>query len=568
MSVIAQADCIKLPFPSTYFHAIITSPPYLGLRKYEGDQVKTWRSGGYQPMTGADHIKVDRWVGPLGGEPSVELYVFHLILVCREIRRVLRDDGVFWLVLGDSYNGSGGAGGDYLAGGLREGQPTYPGRSFSQLQSGDLIGVPQRIRLALQADGWVVRNDAVWWKRNPMPENLNGWRYERSPCDCTTKRREALIASMPDGVPRHRAASEKPGDIGPSPDCPKCHGTGRVGEHALRKGSWRHTRSHEDVFQLVKKMKYYCNLEAVREIYTEPLNRWGGPRKSTEEAFKGDEDNRMRGLHRDREMRPHSGRNPRSVLDVKLNPVEAFYHWLGERTGIDLHQAIEIFQQEATNPNDVLNVPTTSYRGAHYAVFPPNLIAPLILSSCPRRSCPDCGAPWAPVVERGKPVFGATSWGLGGRRHFDMKIGEMVDTGLDEGSTLKHDVPRIVTGYRPTCSCGYYEPQYRAMIEKHPTRSHNKRKRHQQDMQDRWLDRALSNRYIYQTIDKWLVNIPGRVLDPFLGSGTTMAVAKELLRRGTGVDISFEYLDKQAKLRAGVGTPSDYLDDLPLFSEG
>ena len=47
-----------------------------------------------------------------------------------------------------------------------------------------------------------------------------------------------------------------------------------------------------------------------------------------------------------------------------------------------------------------------------------------------------------------------------------------------------------------------------------------------------------------------------------------MAVAKELLRLGTGVDISFEYLDKQAKLRAGVGTPSGYLDDLPLFSEG
>lgn len=480
MSVIAQADCINLPFPSKYFHTIITSPPYLGLRKYEGYQVRSWRAGAYIPMTSADLIKVDEWVGPLGGEPSIELYVFHLLLVCRELRRVLRDDGVFWLVLGDSYNGSGGAGGDYLPGGLREGQPTYPGRSFSTLANGDLIGVPQRVWFALQADGWIVRNEVIWWKRNTMPQPLNGWRYEQGPCDCTTSRREALIASMPDGVPRHRAASEKPGDILPLLDCPKCHGTGRVGDFALRKGSWRHTRSHESVFHLVKKMNYYSNLEAVRVIYTKPLDRWGGPRKSTEEAFKGDEENRMRGLHRDREMRPNVGSNPRSVLDV----------------------------------------PTSSYEGAHYAVYPPKLVVPLMLSSCPRRCCPECGAPWAPVVEKHRPMFGKTSWGLGGRRHFKMELGEMLDTDLGEGSTLKYDIPRTVTGYRPTCTCG------------------------REDF------------------------IPGKVLDPFLGSGTTLEVANELMRNGIGSDISFEYLDQQAKIRAKLGTPSGYLDDLPLFSEG
>jgi len=135
MSAIAQADCINLPFPSNYFHAIITSPPYLGLREYEGEQVRTWRAGSYMPMTGADFIRADGWTGPLGGEPSVELYVFHLMLVAREMRRVLRDDGVFWLVLGDSYNGSGGAGGDYLAGGLREGQPTYQTRWGTAMRS-------------------------------------------------------------------------------------------------------------------------------------------------------------------------------------------------------------------------------------------------------------------------------------------------------------------------------------------------------------------------------------------------------------------------------------------------
>jgi len=265
MSVIAQADCIKLPFPSTYFHAIITSPPYLGLRKYEGDQVKTWRSGGYQPMTGADHIKVDEWVGPLGGEPSVELYVFHLILVCREIRRVLRDDGVFWLVLSDSYNGSGGAGGDYRTGGLREGQPTYPGRSFSQLQSGDLIGVPQRVWLALQADGWIMRNEVIWSKK-PLPEPRKGWRYDKPPCNCVKDRREEMIAEQmhDQGTPRHRTYS-KPGDIRPDPDCPTCGGIGYAGDLRLYQWSWRHTRSHESILMFSKNMGYYSNHMAVAE---------------------------------------------------------------------------------------------------------------------------------------------------------------------------------------------------------------------------------------------------------------------------------------------------------------
>ncbi len=60
--------------------------------------------------------------------------------------------------------------------------------------------------------------------------------------------------------------------------------------------------------------------------------------------------------------------------------------------------------------------------------------------------------------------------------------------------------------------------------------------------------------------------VPGIVLDPFVGSGTTVMVAKQLLRRGIGLDISLEYLDEQAKIRTGEGNPSGVLDDLPLFA--
>lgn len=65
----------------------------------------------------------------IGLEPDPEAYVAKLVEVFREVRRVLRDDGTLWLNLGDSYNGSGGAGGDYAPGGLKEGQPKYPGRN-------------------------------------------------------------------------------------------------------------------------------------------------------------------------------------------------------------------------------------------------------------------------------------------------------------------------------------------------------------------------------------------------------------------------------------------------------
>ena len=60
-------------------------------------------------------------------------------------------------------------------------------------------------------------------------------------------------------------------------------------------------------------------------------------------------------------------------------------------------------------------------------------------------------------------------------------------------------------------------------------------------------------------------SVPGIVLDPFVGSGTTVMVANQLLRRAVGVDISMQYLDEQAKVRAGLGSPSKQFDDLPMF---
>jgi len=142
----------------------VTSPPYWGLRDY-GES------------------------GQLGLEPTPQEYVAAMVGVFREVRRVLRDDGTLWLNLGDSY--AADRGGTYqpaetLAGGVSgrmpDGAPTNRGRGGGYMASRgarahglkhkDLVGIPWRVALALQDDGWWLRSDVIWSKPNPMPESI------------------------------------------------------------------------------------------------------------------------------------------------------------------------------------------------------------------------------------------------------------------------------------------------------------------------------------------------------------------------------------------------------------
>lgn len=166
--------------PEKSVHTIPTSPPYFGLRAYAGEQVVDWPEVAFYPMPGLaaymPPVVIPAQRAALGSEGDLLAYVGHLVAIFRACRRVLRDDGVLWLNLGDSYAGSGGAGGDYGAGGLRDGQPKFNGTArqvtAADLKPKDLIGVPWRVALALQADGWYLRSDIIWHKRSPMPESV------------------------------------------------------------------------------------------------------------------------------------------------------------------------------------------------------------------------------------------------------------------------------------------------------------------------------------------------------------------------------------------------------------
>ena len=133
-------------FADETFQCCVTSPPYWGLRDYGIP-------------------------GQIGAEMKLEDYITKLVQVFHEVKRTLKRDGTFWLNIGDGYTSGGrtwrdsdkknkGRGMDYRA-------PTPDG-----LKPKDLIGVPWRVAFALQADGWYLRSEVIWYKPNAQPESV------------------------------------------------------------------------------------------------------------------------------------------------------------------------------------------------------------------------------------------------------------------------------------------------------------------------------------------------------------------------------------------------------------
>jgi DNA modification methylase len=164
-------------FDDKSVHCVVTSPPYYAMRRY-GNCDAIFPAGEYVPLTGASPIAYPEWSGELGLEPTVEMFVGHIVAIFAEIRRVLRNDGTCWVNFGDSYNGSGKAGMN----------PEYQERHFNfskkeksermgvptriaGLKPKDLIGIPWRVALAMQAEGWYLRCDNIWSKNNVLPES-------------------------------------------------------------------------------------------------------------------------------------------------------------------------------------------------------------------------------------------------------------------------------------------------------------------------------------------------------------------------------------------------------------
>jgi hypothetical protein len=171
------------------------------------------------------------------------------------------------------------------------------------------------------------------------------------------------------------------------------------------------------------------------------------------------------------------------------------------------------------NRRSVWTVTTKPYSGAHYAVFPPDLIEPCILAGCPPKVCAECGAPWERVVEIDRTQAD--------RRYKDWRdIGwEKDENGKakDCGNPIQCTNPRAPSvttlGWQPTCEC---------------------------DAGTR----------------------PGIVLDPFIGSGTTAMVARKHGRNAIGLDLNFEYLTTNARERLQYGAFIPVADGITQLTIG
>lgn len=137
--------CLQM-LPRNFFQTIVTSPPYWGFRDY-GDP------------------------GQIGAELTPENYIERLVDVFAKARQTLRPDGTLWVNLGDGYTSGNRK--------YRTPDNRYPTRAShtrprtpTGLKPKDLLGLPWRLALALQDDGWYLRADVVWDKPNALPESV------------------------------------------------------------------------------------------------------------------------------------------------------------------------------------------------------------------------------------------------------------------------------------------------------------------------------------------------------------------------------------------------------------
>jgi len=502
--VLINGDAADLPIGPNSIHCVMTSPPYWGMREYHGDQTR-----GRFPN--------------LGFEPSLPEHLSRMVELGRQIRRVLRPDGVWYLNYGDGYATQ------------RNGRPavdvmeidgrTFRDKPFSTniaLPDGNLLLLPHRVAIAIQEDGWILRNDLPWFKRNAFPETIMGRRFQRPACGCVTERREALIKAARDRGIRSRPkiygeGFDKPGDVAPDPDCPHCHGTGRAGDHTLYRGSFRHSRCHEYVFVFTPEMHYWGDQEVVRKPYAaKTLTVTTVPNKGTGTESRGE---RFAAWYGARRLNP-GGANPKSVI-IEEGEEVTFLDWLADRFEIDLPAEAQAFTDASSNPESVLDIATRPYHGRHFATYVTDLIEPLILAACPRWCCPICGTGWSPVIERPdmgeRPLRGTSKMLQSEKKR--QNWGRRPQSAGRAWQKWRQENPDVVTGYRPSCE--------------HP-----------------------------HSLEE---TVPGIVLDPFIGSGTTGLAAENLGMRWIGLDMSMEYLDHHAKPRAQRRMSSVALKDLPLF---
>lgn len=448
--LLVNGNALQIPLADKSVQCVVTSPPYFALRDYGIE-------------------------GQLGLEQTPGEYIENMVLVFREVWRVLRDDGTLWINIGDSYAGGNGNGG---VGPASSKQVTNKGSYFGPiarskclgrgpgdrwgggdrkvqgLPAKNLLGIPWRLAFALQDDGWILRSDIVWSKPNPMPESVTD----------------------------------------------------------------RPTKSHEYIFLLTKSQQYFYDAEAI----TEPVSENTHMRVSQNIA---DQVERFRANGGGKTNGPM-----KAVLRGCTRKLAAEGSGIKSNCSMNLALALPV---DTRNKRTVWTIPTQGYSGVHFATFPFALAEPCIKAGTSQVGCcPTCGAPWERVVEVEGGTIGK-SW---------------VDHSDDKGKGMaqRHEGGKpIIQAMRDSYK---NKPYQKTDLGFQSTCSHDK------------------------------PAVPCVVIDPFVGSGTTLMVARKLGRDGVGLDLSWKYLVECARERLGLNALEEWenglsvdnsdLSELPLFREG
>lgn len=393
--------------PAKSVHCCVTSPPYWGLRSYLSDDHPD------------KHLEI-------GSEQTPDEFIAVMVETFRAVRRVLRDDGLLFINLGDSYattakdrttaqatTNSGLNGGLSTQCSILKQQSKIVGG----MKDGDMAGIPWRVALAIRDDGWYLRDAQVWHKGSPMPTSQNGWRWVK----CRVKVEPAPRELRTDSVARngkpmtdHDGRDFAKAKYEPCPGCKKCQASGRPG-YILRRGRFRTTTAHEFVFMFSKSKHYFCDAEACKEI-----------------AVGGIPGNKQ-----------HKGATAYANGDEK------------HRTKVGL---TEMVASEMRLPRSVFKVSNEPYKKGHFATFPSGLPRRCIeMATSEKGCCPACGAQYAPVVETKR---------IPTRPGIDNKIWKHLEgdaVGQRSGSSPNLDPQRHiqvtnVLDHWPTCGCDASPP--------------------------------------------------------------------------------------------------------------
>lgn len=442
--------------PGGSFDLILCSPPFLALRSYLPD----------------GHPDKAREIGT---EATPAEFLATLLELTAEWGRLLAPHGSIAVELGDTYAGSGGGGGDYYDGGLRAGQPGFTGSAAATRDAlrdanarhwreknarrdawpldKSLCGIPQAYQLSLAygrnvlsgeespAGMWRVRTLKPWIRSNPPVGALGD------------KERPATSYVVVATRARDRYFDLDAVRVG-NPRADEVHRT-TAKHRAPERGGGRETNDARPQNAAgAPPRDWWHHVDAVLDA---ELDARAGQTAQGGGAGPG------------RSTKLHGGAEGSHPIDKASTTVGA--------RGVHLRRALE--RAGILRTLDALDVSPSGYSGAHYAVWPKELVRLLVDEMCPRRVCTTCGQPSRRITEAKTEQEGR--WTAARTRPAPYTEGNGQTTGQPS--------------YRTT---------HRALG---------------------WSDCGH---------DTWR---PGRILDPFVGSGTTLEVATGMARDATGIDI-------------------------------